>query len=391
LQLKGHLDLAEHHCLVGWAADLDEPLRRVELSVSVNGQEIDRFLADYDRPDLARNVVKGGDGRHGFRYYFSQPLTLTKSYLIEVRFVETEQHIPRGAYKLPSQRIGAPDGLTPILVTSSGRAGSTLLMHRLSRESAVVVGHHYPFELKLTTYFSKAFDVLTSPSPESDPETIYEDPSELSLNPFHHHQYANLFPDIEKLFHFYRYRAAPRIGRTFMSVIDDFYQELRIVQGKQNARFFAEKCSISDPIRNFVHDLNRNTREFVLIRDPRDTYCSYRAFWHTSPQDALQAMRVLRSAINQVREQGNEHVMFLRYEDLLQESFSREAFHNHLGIPSPAPIDAAAERAMFSSHGTAKDADSSVGRWQRELSPDEMNAFNREFGALLLDFGYSLA
>jgi hypothetical protein len=102
-------------------------------------------------------------------------------------------------------------------------------------------------------------------------------------------------------------------------------------------------------------------------------------------------MRVLRSAINQVREQGNEHVMFLRYEDLLQESFSREAFHNHLGIPSPAPIDAAAERAMFSSHGTAKDADSSVGRWQRELSPDEMNAFNREFGALLLDFGYSLA
>jgi hypothetical protein len=389
--LVGHVDLAAHHCVAGWAADTDDPQERIELSILVDGEECGRVIADEMRPDLQK-LEAMGDGKHGFRYFFDRPLTLTQTYNVVIRCARTGQSLPKGEFYLTKRPIRAKDELWPILVTSSGRSGSTLLMRRLGNDPQIVMADQFPFEMKLTTYYSKAFDVLTSPGNRErsvDPDHIYDDPYHLGLNPFHHHYFSAAFAGRETLFEFFRDVSAPIVAFSFKEIITAFYSKLAAFHGKREARFFAEKSSIFDPIRNFVRSIYDEAKEIVLVRDPRDTYCSYKSFWSAPGDQAMRTMRTFQAQVKQIRSLGDSNVLICRYEDMLaDDGAALQQIAAFLGLGRAIRIDPDAEAKIFTGHGTSQSPEASIGRWRRELSVAEIMAIDAEFGGLMDMFGY---
>ncbi|MGH7156248.1 MAG: sulfotransferase domain-containing protein [Acetobacteraceae bacterium] len=161
--------------------------------------------------------------------------------------------------------------------------------------------------------------------------------------------------------------------------------------GQEQRTFFAEKCSLFDPIRNFIRAIYADMKEIVLIRDPRDTYCSYRAFWSAAPSDAMQAMRVLREVVGEIQQERDRNLMFLRYEDLLGDpATALRRISDFLALGQVIQPDPAAEAELFRMHGTGETAAASIGRWGAELSADELVLFETEFGDLLHRFDYKI-
>lgn len=389
--LVGHVDTAQHHMVSGWVADSEAPNRRIELEILVNGEICGRVIADAPRDDLLA-LGKYGDGQHGFQYYFDLPLTLIRDYSILLRDARTGQVIPGGELWLTRRQISAKDELSPVLVTATGRSGTTLLMRRLANHRRITLVEQLPYEMKLLSYYSKAFDVLTSPGNRErsvDPDHIYDDPFHLGLNPFHHHYFNRAFPSPGMLHEFFRETSAPIIANSFKEIVTRFYRQLAATQGKDQAIYFAEKCSVFDPVRNFVRSIYKETKEIVLVRDPRDTYCSSRAFWSERGEDALRLLRSVRQETMAIVQEKPPNVVFVRYEDLIQRAGDESLrISELLGLADPIAVNAQAEAAIFDSHATSRDQSASVGRWRSELTAEERAVFSKEFRDFLVRFNY---
>lgn len=389
--LAGHIDIAEHYCLTGWVADPDAPDRRIGLEILVDGEVDGQLTAEEPRPDLAR-VGKLGDGRHGFTHFFARPLALTRAYHILVREAGTRARPPGAEFTLQPRAIRAAEELRPVMVTSAGRSGSTLLMRRLGNHPGIVIADQAPYEMKLATYYAKAFEVLTSPGNVERsvaPDKIYDDPFQLGLNPFQHHDFENVLPGRAAFFGFWRETAAPIVAGAFKDILVRFYLRLGAAQGKHTAQWFAEKTSLFDPIRGFVRAAFPTAREIVLVRDPRDVYCSYRSFWSATPGYAVQVLRTMRDTLMRIRAEEGEDVLILRYEDLVSAGAASLAkVGAFLELDQPIPLQPAAEAALFTGHGTAGSPERSIGRWRRDVPADELLAIDRDFGDMLDAFGY---
>ena len=395
--LVGHIDIAEYYCIAGWVADPAAPDRRITLEVLVGGEIVGRAVADRARPDLARHGGFG-DGNHGFLHYFDRPLPMTRAFNIAVRDAATGALMPGGAFSLPPEPIAPVRGLpavptlTPVLVTSAGRSGSTLLMGRLRQHPDIIVADQPPFEMKQATYYAKAFDVLTSPGNRERslaPEKIYDDPFTLGFNPYHHLDFESVFPDPGALYEFQRTTAASILAAAFADILNRFYVGLGAAQRKPGAGCFAEKCSIYDPTRAFVRAVAPGTKEIVLVRDPRDLFLSYRAFWHTTPEYTHQVLRSLRNALAAIAAAPSPLVLPVRYEDLVTDAAATmKRIGAFLGLDQGLTARGPGETALFAGHGTAGAPERSIGRWREELPAEEGVAMTHEFGNMLEAFGY---
>jgi hypothetical protein len=389
--LDGHVDVAEHYCVRGWVADPADPARRVRLEVWVDGEVDGTLVAEAPRPDLAR-TGRHGDGAHGFTHFFARPLSLLRDWHIVVQEPETHDRCPGAEFILPARMPRRPADLVPLLVTSSGRAGSTLMMRRLLGHPAVVLGNQPPFELKLLTYYAKAFDVLTSPgNPQRSlaPDKIFDDPFTLGLNPYNHHDFEEILRPGAALFGFFSDTSGAVLAGAFREIIERFYRRVAAGAGQAAPAFFAEKTSIFDPIRAFARLLWPDLREVVLVRDPRDVVLSYRSFWRTDPGYARQMMRIMQDAIAAIRAAADPSVLILRYEDMITAGAATQArLSAFLGLATPLTLAPAAEAGLFTGHGTASSPEGSVGRWRRELTPEEIIAFTGEFSDMLTAFDY---
>lgn len=107
MPLRSYLDLISHECIAGWAWDTDAPDTPVSLVVSANDQVIGRVLADGYRADLEQAAI--GDGRHGFTFRPSPPLSPLKRYLVGVRREGDGAHLERSPQTLePSTAFDKP-------------------------------------------------------------------------------------------------------------------------------------------------------------------------------------------------------------------------------------------------------------------------------------------
>ena len=161
----------------------------------------------------------------------------------------------------------------------------------------------------------------------------------------------------------------------FRSIINAFYLAAAEDQGKAGPLFFAEKCQLAGLARWFSRALFGNTREIVLVRDARDTVCSYRSFWSQPIGEAIRLLKLSCDALMAVRNEQQPDTLFVRYEDMIaREAEALQRVAAFAGIRDFAPADAEAEQALFREHGTSKSPDSSIGRWKRDLSADEVKA-----------------
>ena len=392
--LVGHVDGVRRNYITGWAADSEQPTAHVQVAVLVNGEEWGRVLANAPRDDL-RELGTYGDGSHGFIYTFDRPISPLRSYNLVIR-----AHHANGAAAVARCVIGPEEvrarKMSPVLVTASGRSGTTIMMRRLGWNPSIVIGEKKPFEVKLLTYYSKAFEILSSPGDHvksAKPDAIYEGQYYLGLNPFHHQLFEGLFSDRRILYDFFQRNSAETLMHAFESIISNFYLLLRDNQKKERSLLFAEKCDIFAPTRRFARVCFDVVKEIVLIRDPRDLYCSYRAFWNMKHEPALQMLRSFRNRVSEIAAEGSGgDVCIVRYEDLvLNPGRSLDGVSKFLQLPESLADTRGVEDEIFRGHGTTKDPISSIGRWRSELSAQEIADLDRDHGEFFKSFGYDAA
>ncbi len=162
MSILGFVDQISHHQVSGWAFDDGRPVEKLNIRVAVNGQEHGQCVANMDRPGLKDHLASATDDGHAFLYVFSPPLSTFRSVTIEVLEAVSNSQIPQGRKTLHTA-LSTRTAMTPLLVTSRGRTGTTLLLKWLFQRPDVVVANAYPYEIKLISYFASALKVLVTP------------------------------------------------------------------------------------------------------------------------------------------------------------------------------------------------------------------------------------
>lgn len=308
-------------------------------------------------------------------------------------------------------RGDADPALQPLLVTSLGRMGTTLLMKLLAAHPAVVTYERPPFEARGGKYWTHVLQVMSAPADASKrigaPMEFHSEPKAVGANPFFSSEFA-AWPEVET-WEGGEYLAS--LATFCQRSIDGWYLATASAQDKDTVplRYFAEK-HFPDAYPRRLRELYVQPAELFLVRDFRDMFTSMRAYnarkgygdfgragaaddqaWITTLRQGLQAL------LEAWRERGSP-ASLVRYEELVKHpEVALPPVLDELGLESsPALIArmvaAASPNAPdLQGHGTTASPDASIGRWQADLPQDLQDLVNAEFRDLLIAFGYARA
>jgi hypothetical protein len=393
--LMGHVDTVTPSRITGWAADPARPDAALEVIIRLNDRRA-RVTADRMRPDLVA-AFAGATGRYGF-VLDGGPLPLSPFVRteVEVVFAEGGAPVPGGRAVVGPAGSGAPapdraGRPAPLVVTTMGRTGSSLLMARLARHPAILVARGHPYEMKLLSYYAAALRTLlaeadTERSTRPDTMVAAEQRFFVGSNPFN----PGVDARDDVMAGFWMLDAPARLRACFAGMLDDYYGRVAEASGKAGARYFAEKIGTSDLVREAAAYLFGPVCEIVLVRDPRDLICSAGAFWGRGFADSVTALKGAFARVTRPRREPGLRQMLVRYEDLIARPEAvMAAMCGFLGVGEAALApDGAAEAAVFARHGTVRVLEETVGRWRRELDGAQVAVAEREFGAVLARYGY---
>jgi len=397
-RVDGYIDAISNERVSGWAADLDAPNEILEVVICVDEREVARVPADRLREDLKKAGIYG-TGEHGFVYYFPRPLEFDLDWQVTVRFADDLRILKNGERALQAQtgkdqKVAGPTSYKPVLVSSSGRSGSTFLMKLLLSHPAITGGNLYPFEVRPAAFYSNAFRVLTTPS-DSAPQSIRDmfdaDPNVVTLNPFNHKEFRAVFADSDELGHFFREAASDTLKKAFLKVIQLFYARTAGDDPARKIQYFAEKCDISRQSRQAMRSLyDDDLREIILVRDLRDVVCSYRLFFtNQDHSQVIQHLAAMGNVIVEAKRRAPESSLVVRYEDLILDRAAKlTEIASFLDLPDTWNDEKDVEQKLQEKHGTSKSAESSIGRWQSDLTQEEQALCNEKFDKYLKAFGY---
>jgi hypothetical protein len=420
----GHVDAITRRAVAGWAADSDRPDERLTVLVSVDGVLLGHAVADRLRRDL-EGLGRYGDGRHGFSFEFPGPLDPDREHIILVRFAEDGTRLPNGERRLPplaellppprvaaaaqpapapppapaappKRRKGAPrsQGLAPILVTAPGRSGTTLLMGLLAKSDAIVAAELVPYELRLLSYYSAAFQVLVAPADlekSTHPDRLEGDGFHIGFNPFHAPQYMPAFRDRAPLLEYFQTYAPERTLHYARDMVVEYYTRLAHDKAKPDARYFAEKGNnLHAPTRAFTRRLFPHMRELVIVRDPRDVLCSHMAYFSSPPEKAFSQLTHACRQLLAIRAEAHADTHILKYEDMVSADPACFAALAVFLDTHVEPERGSRPAEVFRRHGTSISPEASVARWRTNLGDALRARCAKEWGVFLTTFGYDL-
>jgi hypothetical protein len=300
--------------------------------------------------------------------------------------------------------------LQPLLVTSLGRMGTTLLMRILAAHPAVATYLRPPYETRGGKYWLHVLKTLAAPADASKrigaTMEFHLEPLAVGGNPFYSAAFA-AWPEVEAW-----------SGSTYLEnlaafcqqSIDGWYLATARAQGQETTPlvYFAEK-QFPDDYSRLWRELYPGARELFLVRDFRDMVASMMAYntrrgfgdfgREAAGSDAAwlaqlrRGVEALRDAWRDRGEPGN----LVHYETLVRDPLHAvPILLETLGLDAtPTTLTrllaaAAPDSAESRAHATSGSPDASIGRWQTDLSP-ELQAMTQEtFGDLLTEFGYDL-
>src|SRR5688572_135407 len=169
--------------------------------------------------------------------------------------------------------------LQPLLVTSIGRMGTTLLMRMLAAHSGVVTYARPPYEARGGKYWLHVLKVLAAPADASKrigaPMEFHLEGLAAGGNPFYSAAFS-AWPEVEA---WSGSDYVADLAAFCQRSIDGWYLAAATAQGQPEAplRYFAEKQFPDDYPRR-MRELYPGARELFLVRDFRDTIASMRAY-----------------------------------------------------------------------------------------------------------------
>lgn len=393
MKLRGRVDEVTRRLIRGWAINMEDPETPLRLRVRANGADVAQVIADKSRPALRESLGHGVSGNHGFLHTFVPSLPSFVPLTIEVFEARTGRPLPNLVRPLPGLEPG-PVPLRPLLVSATGRSGTTLLMSELVRHPRIVVANRFPFEIKLLSYYSACLKVLTADMDRqnsTNPDNIFDHVGQyrVGFNPFNGPPFYNIISDTSAMAHLFEHRIPQVLARDFRQFIEEYYELVRRDQEKSDAMYFAEKVDLDEAARAGPRVLFGDVREIALVRDPRDFFCSARAFWKLDSQATLEMIKTTIPRLQSIALTQSSEIIAIRYEDLVtrpQETKAR--LYRFLGLRDDDASETLGDATLFARHGTSRNADASIGRWKEDLTPAEANMITNTFAGLMEAFGY---
>jgi hypothetical protein len=309
----------------------------------------------------------------------------------------------------PRLQPGAQLAIQPLMVTGMrGRIGRTWLMHVLAQHPNVVAYREYPYETYSASYWMHMLRVLSAPAnhEESSP------PDRFQTNSFfigaHPYNYVSLkrWEREKGLETWFSEDYVSRLARFCQESIDGYYKQVGLSQGQPSPRYFAEKHHHGHVWR-CLWELYPHSREILLLRDLRDVICSVFAFnakrgfvsfgrdKFNSDVEYIRHLRAEAQRLATTWKEVKDKSLLIKYEDLIKTpTETMQRIFRYLDLPAEkAAVDTTLDRAArtmpeLSQHRTTKNATESVGRWQRDLSPELRAVCNEELREVLREFEY---
>ena len=392
----GHVDDITRFSVTGWAADQDNPDRNVKVVIILNGRECARVLADGHRGGL-EELRPGSTGKYGFLYYFNPPLSPFTRNEVQIKVERTEHVLSRGHAIIEAARADAPAETNrpaaPILLSTSGRSGSTVTMGILAEHPQIVVADKRPFEVEMLCYYSYALRTLAAAgdhrsSLRPDRITAAENRFKIGFNPYTSPGFRRNFNNPE-LFDRFFFGALPKnLAHAFRETILDYYSAVTEDTGKHTPLYFAEKSLPEREVRLGSRFLFSNVKEVVLFRDLRDSLCSVISRTGANFDQTLDALASSGMRYLEIKANHGRDTHFLKYEDLIQQpSETLSRLYQFLGLHPMTHLDPSNMTGLFKGHGSSRNPAESIGRWQRDLSREQLEKC-RPFARFLDAFGY---
>ena len=396
----------------GWAVGRGEHVEAIEFSSDETC--VWRSTLGVEHPDVAAmHPQEPAAGPSGF-YVPLNTLRLPETFELSVIAV-----LPEGRRALLGWIRGMRATLhtdfepriQPLLVTSLGRSGSTLLTALLGAHPSACAYRPFEFEPRASSYWIDVMLSLTDPL------------SYLSqLDPAGNVEAAGwwLGRDGELAARLPARTGEPTIGNWLAEEavaslaaicqqrIDAVYAQVAATDGGQ-PQLFVEKY-VPGHVPALVRELYPQAREIFLVRDFRDMVSSILAYTtarapgrlgrslaDSDENYVLSQVRnsVLRLARNWERRGETAHLV--RYEDLVtspRETLAGVLSYHELDTDT-ATIDAMLQDVedhadLSESHRTTEQASDSIGRWRRELTPELVETCEQALGFAYERFGYEL-
>lgn len=291
----------------------------------------------------------------------------------------------------------------PLLLTSLGRTGTTWVMRVLGEHPEIVSPRRYPYETSVGRYWMHAAMVLSRPGDHlrsSDVDHFADNPFMIGHNPFYGDE-ADVLADW--LGETYPLKVASFIR----SAIDGYYNKLAKKEGREGAKFFAEK-HLPNHLPRVARELYAETVEVVLVRDLRDVIASmlafnakrgYASFGREDVSSDVDFVRQVTAdfvRLADIVRDRERSIHLIKYEDVIERPQPTwRALFAYLGIEDDASlVDRVLEEAArdddLADHRTSASPRQSIGRWRSELSSEMVDICEAEGGSVLEAFGYPL-
>ncbi len=282
--------------------------------------------------------------------------------------------------------------LTPVMVRTFGRTGSTLLMQILGTHRNVCFERQYPFEHRYLTYvynMSRMIGLKARVDEPWDNDVLFRGKQRMmGCLPYGNTKSIN---------------RDSLADRTLLSLWQDFSAEMRESAGigPTEKAFYAEKVPpyVAETVNQALPAKN-----LFLLRDPRDEMVSIMSFnqkrgfnsfgWVDTDTDVTYAVKMCKNRQKfmqlMIDFEVNHRRLFVRYEDLIRQGEEEvERLSEWLGLPlSLKQIEK--EKKIREVHMTSKDPMASVERWRRELSDEVLEIFKISLGEELDGLGYAV-
>jgi Sulfotransferase family len=378
--------------------------------IQYGGQTLREGPFNMPRPDVSASVGVEFEGTtHGFRTGVTL-LGLPQELTVSIQVAFGDDYVELWEIDLTRQPLaGGNEGMQPLLLTTLGRTGSSLMMSVLEAHPDVAAHPVWtgPGEMRLLMYWVDVLRTLAAPTryfnsvvPEKagQPGWALEDSDRILPRPLDDEGIARAL-NVDQV------EFAADLARRHLS---SFYTEIATLSSKAEPRFFAEKFLPVPIVEATAIELYPGARQLVLVRDFRDMVASILAFNAKRARDGFGrqsgqtdeewvlnlggAVKLLANAARRPKMPTS----VVRYEDLVRtpERVLSRLF-DEIGLRRDDDIlarmiETVESRSSVSDrHRTVSDAEASIGRWQSDLTPSVQEACQAAFGEALALFDYS--